>query len=95
MTAPELTLFCLVSFLFLCVGVVGGWGIKSYLDKMIPAKLGILHQEFFDEDGNIIEFYALKHDPDKTLDDYKALEVNGHSIISFRIHSFKIFFQMT
>ena len=28
MTAPELTLFCLVSFLFLCVGVVGGWGIK-------------------------------------------------------------------
>jgi hypothetical protein len=54
MAAPELTLFCLVSFLFLCVGVVGGWGLKSYLDHMIPAKLGTLHQEFFDEDGNVI-----------------------------------------
>ena len=54
MTAPELTLFCLVSFLFLCVGVVGGWGLKSYLDDMLPAKLGTLHQEFFDENGNVI-----------------------------------------
>jgi hypothetical protein len=54
MTAPELTLFCLVSFLFLCVGVVGGWGLKSYLDNMLPSRLGVLHQEFFDEDGNVI-----------------------------------------
>ena len=54
MAAPELTLFCLVSFLFLCVGVVGGWGLKSYLDDMLPAKLGTLHQVFFDENGNVI-----------------------------------------
>jgi len=54
MTAPELTLFCLVSFLFLCVGVVGGWGLKSYLDNMLPSRMGVLHQEFFDENGNVI-----------------------------------------
>ncbi|MDW7641538.1 MAG: hypothetical protein SCG72_03945 [Nitrosarchaeum sp.] len=82
MTAPELTLFCLVSFLFLCVGVVGGWGIKSYLDKMIPAKLGILHQEFFDEDGNIIadEVVSLRIEPgfiEEFQEDYGGLFDDG------------------
>jgi len=42
-------------------------------------------REEADEDGNIIEFYALQHDSNKTLEDYRALEINGHSLISFSI----------
>ena len=40
-------------------------------------------REEADEDGNIVEFYALQHDPDKVLDDYRSLEINEHSLISF------------
>lgn len=54
MTAPELTLFCLVSFLFLCVGGVIGWLAKNHSFEMEPRNSGWLHPEFFDSDGNVI-----------------------------------------
>lgn len=54
MTAPELTLFCLVSFLFLCIGGVVGWLAKMHSFEVQARNSGWLHPEFFDEDGNVI-----------------------------------------
>lgn len=54
MLAAEIAIFCLLSFLFLCVGIIGGWGLKSYLDTTRPIKINPLHPEFFDSDGDLI-----------------------------------------
>ena len=54
MLATELTIFCLLSFLFLSVGMIGGWGLKSYLDTNRPIKINPLHPEFFDTEGDLI-----------------------------------------
>ena len=54
MLATELTIFCLISVLFLLVGVIGGWAIKSYLDTTRPLKINPLHPEFFDSEGDLI-----------------------------------------
>jgi len=54
MAATELTLFCLVSFLFLCVGGVIGWLAKNHSFEMETRNSGWLHPEFFDSDGNVI-----------------------------------------
>jgi hypothetical protein len=64
MTAPELTLFCLVSFLFLCVGGVIGW-LGRNLSFEYQRNQGYLHPEFFDEDGNVIadEVISVRFDP--------------------------------
>ena len=64
MTAPELTLFCLVSFLFLFVGGVIGW-LGRNLSFEFQRNQGYLHPEFFDDDGNVIadEVIAVRFDP--------------------------------
>ena len=54
MAATELTLFCLVSFLFLCVGGVIGWLAKGQSFETEKRNSGWLHPEFFDEQGNVI-----------------------------------------
>jgi hypothetical protein len=54
MAATELTLFCLVSFLFLCVGGVIGWLAKGQSFETEQRNSGWLHPEFFDEQGNVI-----------------------------------------
>lgn len=54
MLATDLTIFCLISFLFLCVGLIGGWVVKSYFDTTRIPKITPLHPEFFDANGNII-----------------------------------------
>lgn len=54
MLATDLTIFCLLAVLFLFVGIIGGWGLKSYLDTTRPLKINPLHPEFFNEDGDII-----------------------------------------
>ena len=54
MLATEITIFCLLSFLFLCVGIIGGWGLKNYLDTTRPIKINPLHPEFFNSEGDII-----------------------------------------
>lgn len=54
MLATELTIFGLLSFLFLCVGIIGGWGLKSFLESTRPIKINPLHPEFFDSDGDLI-----------------------------------------
>lgn len=54
MLATELTIFCLITFLFLIVGLIGGWVVKSYLDSTRVPKINPLHPEFFDTNGDII-----------------------------------------
>ena len=54
MLATEITIFCLLSFRFLCVGIIGGWGLKNYLDTTRRIKINPLHPEFFDSEGDLI-----------------------------------------
>lgn len=54
MQATELTIFCLISFLFLFVGIIMGWLIReNIIINMQNAFSGPLHPEFFNEDGTI------------------------------------------
>lgn len=71
-------MLCLISILFLVVGIIGGWGIKSYLDTTRPIKINPLHPEFFDSKGDIIpdEVLALSIHPgvyEDFMGDYKSL----------------------
>lgn len=78
MLAAEIAIFCLMSFLFLFVGVIGGWGLKTYLDTTRPIKINPLHPEFFDNDGDLIpdEVVAVSIHPgmyEDFIEDYKPL----------------------
>ena len=66
MQATELTIFCLISFLFLCVGFVIGWLIRENFVTIFQRINGPLHPEFFNEDGtvNASEVVSLRIDPD-------------------------------
>ncbi len=65
MLASELTIFCLLSFLFLLVGLVIGWLTKSYLYESQIRQI-YTHPEMFDENGNIIpdEILAVRFEND-------------------------------
>lgn len=78
MTATEITLFTLIGFLFLLVGLLGGIVIKFYLDQLASIKMGETHPEMFDEDGKLIadEIVALKIEPgfyDEFEEEYGSL----------------------
>jgi hypothetical protein len=53
MQSTELTIFCLLSFLFLCVGFIIGWLIRENVVHIFNPNIGSLHPEFFNEDGSI------------------------------------------
>jgi hypothetical protein len=53
MLAAELTIFGLLSFLFLCIGGVIGWLAKMHSYETQPQRI-IMHPEMFDNQGNII-----------------------------------------
>ena len=65
MLASELTIFCLLSLLFLLVGGVIGWLTKSYLFENQVRQV-YTHPEMFDENGNIIpdEILAVRFEND-------------------------------
>lgn len=79
MQATELTLFCLVSFLFLCVGFVIGWLIRENISiNFQRIHNGPLHPEFFNEDGSINadEVVSLRIEPgfmEEFQEDYQGL----------------------
>lgn len=78
MLSIELTIICLLSFLFLVVGFLCGWVIKNYLDTTRPIRINPLHPEFFDEDGDIIpdEVLAVSIHPklyEDFIDEYGSL----------------------
>ena len=53
MLASELTIFTILSFLFLLVGGVIGWLTKSHLYENQVRRF-YTHPEMFDENGNLI-----------------------------------------
>jgi len=59
MLATELTIFCLITFLFLIVGLIGGWELKSYLVTTTIPNINPLHPECFDTNGDIIRAEVL------------------------------------
>jgi hypothetical protein len=66
MQATELTIFCLISFMFLCIGFILGWLIRENIVMSYQRNSGPLHPEFFNEDGtvNAAEVVSLRIDPD-------------------------------
>jgi hypothetical protein len=65
MLASELTIFCLLTFLFLLVGGVIGWLTKSHLYENQVGRF-YTHPEMFDENGNLIpdEILAVRFEND-------------------------------
>ena len=53
MLATELTIFGLLSFLFLCIGGVIGWLAKMHSYETQPQRI-FMHPEMFDNQGNLI-----------------------------------------
>jgi hypothetical protein len=66
MQATELTIFCLISFMFLCIGFILGWLIRENIVMSYQRNNGPLHPEFFNEDGtvNASEVVSLRIEPD-------------------------------
>jgi hypothetical protein len=70
MLASELTLFGLVSFLFLIVGSMVGWLAKSHSYETQPRQI-FVHPEMFDENGHLIpdEVLAIRFENDSIIED--------------------------
>ena len=70
MTAPLVTIFCLISFMFLIVGGVVGWLWKEHVVYTSPQQI-ITHPEMFDDHGNIIpdEIIAVRFENDYDYDE--------------------------
>lgn len=78
MQATELTIFCLISFMFLCIGFILGWLVRENIIMSYQRNNGPLHPEFFNEDGTVHsdQVLSLRIDPDFYLDfksDYEEL----------------------
>jgi hypothetical protein len=70
MLAAELTIFSLVSILFLLVGGVIGWLTKQHVYSTQQMQV-YTHPEMFDNNGNIIpdEIIAVRFENDHDYDD--------------------------
>jgi hypothetical protein len=74
MTAPIVTIFCMVSFMFLLIGGIVGWLWKEHVVYTTPQQV-FVHPEMFDSNGNIIpdEILAVRfendYDDEEILDD--------------------------
>lgn len=70
MLASELTIFGLLSFLFLIVGSIIGWLAKSHSYETQPRQV-FVHPEMFDENGHLIpdEVLAIRFENESTFDD--------------------------
>jgi hypothetical protein len=65
MTAPIVAIFCMVSFIFLCIGGIIGWLWKEHVVYATPQQV-FMHPEMFDEHGNVIpdEILAVRFEND-------------------------------
>jgi hypothetical protein len=70
MLAISLVFGSFLTFLFLIVGLIGGWTAREYM--MNYREIPKLHPEFYDKNGNIIadEVLAISFNPDY-FDDYE------------------------
>lgn len=71
MLAAEITIFSLISFLFLLVGGVIGWLTKDHIYNTQPI---YTHPEMFDENGNIVPDEILAVRFENNYDDYEDEE---------------------
>jgi hypothetical protein len=65
MTAPLVTIFCMVSLMFLMIGGIIGWLWKEHLIYSSPQQV-FVHPEMFDNNGNLIpdEILAVRFEND-------------------------------
>jgi hypothetical protein len=65
MTAPLVTIFCMVSFMFLMIGGIVGWLWKEHVVYTSPQQV-FVHPEMFDNNGNLIpdEILAVRFEND-------------------------------
>lgn len=65
MTAPLVTIFCMVSFMFLMIGGIVGWLWKEHVIYTSPQQV-FVHPEMFDNNGNLIpdEILAVRFEND-------------------------------
>jgi uncharacterized ion transporter superfamily protein YfcC len=70
MLAAEITIFCLLGFMFLLLGGVIGWIIKTHTFETQLRHI-VTHPEMFDENGNIIpdEILAVRFENDYDIDE--------------------------
>jgi hypothetical protein len=74
MTAPIVTIFGMLSFMFLLIGGIVGWLWKEHVIYTTPQQV-FVHPEMFDSNGNIIpdEILAVRfendYDDEEILDD--------------------------
>jgi len=71
MLAAEITIFSLISVLFLLVGGVIGWLTKDHIYNTQPI---YTHPEMFDENGNIVPDEILAVRFENNYDDYEDEE---------------------
>jgi hypothetical protein len=71
MTAPILTIFCMVSFIFFAIGGIIGWLWKEHIVFSVSSQPGFVHPEMFDHNGNIIpdEILAVRFENDYDHDE--------------------------
>jgi hypothetical protein len=65
MTTPIVAIFCMVSFMFLCIGGIIGWLWKEHVVYSTPQQV-FVHPEMFDNNGNLIpdEILAVRFEND-------------------------------
>jgi len=74
MTSPIVTIFGMLSFMFLLIGGIVGWLWKEHVIYTTPQQV-FVHPEMFDSNGNIIpdEILAVRfendYDDEEILDD--------------------------
>jgi hypothetical protein len=71
MLAAEITIFSLISVLFLLVGGIIGWLTKDHIYNTQPI---YTHPEMFDENGNIVPDEILAVRFENNYDDYEDEE---------------------
>ena len=81
MTAPIITIYCMVTFMFLMIGGIVGWLAKEHVIYTTPQQV-FAHPEMFDENGQIIpdEILAVRfenYDDTDTDEEYYEDEENG------------------
>jgi hypothetical protein len=70
MTAPVLTIFCMVSFVLFLIGGIIGWLWKEHIVYASPQQV-FVHPEMFDSNGNLIpdEILAVRFENDYDYDE--------------------------
>ena len=69
MTAPIITIFCMISFTFLAIGGIIGWLWKEHVVFSTPQQI-ITHPEMFDAHGNVIPDEIVSVRFENNYDDY-------------------------